>query len=354
MECYPVLRAVREWRSFSKVGGGKMIHQKNKTNEEMYRDNDLAFKYMKDFFTQDKVLPTMRKNARRYKNSIIYLNYSAALLQQYFRDNPFQSVNRLIDKFGVIKAIYYLKKAEKDLDSRYLYEWNALMADAYAACSLYRRAIKWYTYALNFKDSYEVKYNRAICLCKINSDQAPDMLLELLEEIELERSISDWQIELREKLETTWNVPALLITYVELFFRGRGLEAKRLIQTALKINCINNVGLSVIEYPYIYIFFILEKNKIGLIKSLQHVMNFTMDENMIHLWEMIRRATWLNPQDKNRWMDEIGHNCKKDLGKWRFYYGVIRSRFLRKQLYFPDAYPRLDSHREDRYIDFDL
>ena len=75
---------------------------------------------------------------------------------------------------------------------------------------------------------------------------------------------------------------------------------------------------------------------------------------MIHLWEMIRRAKWLNPQDKSRWLDEIGRNCKRDLGKWRFYCGIIRSRFLRNQLYFPRTYLRLDSHREDRYIDFAL
>ena len=331
-----------------------MDHQKNRTSEEMYRDNDLAFKYMKDFFTQDKVLPTMRMNVHRYKNSIIYLNYSAALLQQYFGENPFQVSRPLKDKLGAIKAIYYLKKAEKGLNSKYLYEWNALMADACAACSLYRRAIKRYTYALNFKDSYEVKYNRALCLCKINSAQAADRLLELLGKIELERSINDWQAELREKLGTTLDFPILLITYIELFLQGRCPEARRLIQTALKINCINTVGLSVIAYPDIYIYFILEKNKIGLGKYINYIMNFTMDEETIRLWEMLRRARWLNPQDKSRWLDEIGHNCKRDMGKWRFYYGIIRSRFLGKKLYFPYTYLRLDSHREDRYIDFDL
>lgn len=338
----------------SEEGGGEVNHRRNRTNEEMYRDNDLAFKYMKDFSSQDKVLPAMRKNVHRYKNSIIYLNYSAALLQQYFGENPFQPSRRFIDRFGAIKAIYYLKKAKNDLDSKYLYEWNALMADAYAACSQYRRAIKWYTRALNFKDSYETKYNRAICLCKIHAVQAADMLLELLEKIELEQSINDWQIELREKLGTTWDFPILLITYVELFLQGRCTEARRLIQMALKIDRINAVGLSVIAYPDIYIYFILEKNKIGLGKYIQYIMNFTMDEEMIHLWEMIRRAKWLNPQGKSRWLDEIGRNCKRDLGKWRFYCGIIRSRFLRNQLYFPHTYLRLDSHREDRYIDFAL
>lgn len=327
---------------------------KKRTNEEMYRDNDSAFKYMKDFSTQDKVLPAMRKNVHRYKNSMIYLNYSAALLQQYFGENPFQSSRPLKDKLGVIKAIYYLKKAEKDLDSKYLYEWNALMADAYAACSQYRRAIKWYTHALNFKDSYEVKYNRAICLCKIHSAQAADMLLELLGKIELERSINDWQAELRENLETTWDFPLLLITYVELFLQGRCTEAGRLIQTALKIDRINAVGLSVIAYPDIYIYFILEKNKIGLGKYINYIMNFTMDKETIRLWEMIRRARWLNPQDRSRWLNEIGRNCKRDLGKWKFYYEIIKSRFLKKQLYFPYTYPRLESHREDRYIESDL
>ena len=97
-----------------------MNHRRNRTNEEMYRDNDLAFKYMKDFSSQDKVLPAMRKNVHRYKNSIIYLNYSAALLQQYFGENPFQPSRRFIDRFGAIKAIYYLKKAKNDLDSKYL------------------------------------------------------------------------------------------------------------------------------------------------------------------------------------------------------------------------------------------
>lgn len=57
-------------RSSFGAGGDKMGCKK-RTNEEMYRDNDSVFRYMKDFSTQDKVLPAMRKNVHRYKNSMI-------------------------------------------------------------------------------------------------------------------------------------------------------------------------------------------------------------------------------------------------------------------------------------------
>lgn len=323
--------------------GGEMREPDRRFEEQMCADSAQVFEYMKDFDTHKLVLPAMRKNARRYKNPMLYLNYAAALLQQYFGEDSFAVRNRALDWLGVAETFYWLGKTRKLLDAETRYPWCALMADACAVCFQYKRAIAWYTAALQLRDSYEVRYNRAICLSKINAAQAADALLELLEAIDLEKSIENWQIDLREKLKTTFDFPLPIIAYVELFWWGRFEEASVLARKLKRFGAA--------EIPYSHIVFILERDPSALKKCLKDIMRFEMDEEGVRLREMIRRAKWLDPQTRKKWLAQLKSCCIRDLGKMNFYVGAAKSRFLRKRLYIPKLHIAMFSHREDRYMD---